>query len=78
MLHVTGERTLEKYRIFPYIAWILFIGFALFLYTLVMQLQAATMSLEATSISFRTIDDRVQSNEDRIEALEAAVGVGAE
>lgn len=73
MLHSTGERTLEKYKIFPYIAWALFIGFAIFVYTLVMQLQAATESLVTTGASFKNIDERIQSNEERIEALEAAL-----
>ena len=74
MLHATGERTLEKYAIFPYIAWILFIGFAFFVYTLVLQLQEATTALTATSVSYENIDERVQSNEDRIRALEEAIG----
>ncbi len=31
--------TLESYKIFPYIAWILFIGFALFTYALTMRFE---------------------------------------
>lgn len=73
MLHSTGERTLEKYKIFPYVAWTLFIGFTLFVYTLVIQLQETTESLVATGASFKNIDERVQSNEDRIKALEDAI-----
>ncbi len=33
------NNTLESYKIFPYIAWALVIGFALFTYSLTMQLQ---------------------------------------
>ncbi len=73
MLHATGERTLEKYKLFPYIAWILFIGFAMFVYTLVIDLQAAAESLTDTSVSYESINDKVLSNEERIEALESAL-----
>ncbi len=73
MLHTTGERTLEKYAVFPYIAWALCIGFAFFVYSLVMQLQEATIALTATNVSYEDIGERVQSNEERIEALEAAI-----
>jgi hypothetical protein len=74
MIHATGERTLEKYAIFPYIAWAVFIGFTIFVYTLVIRLQEATESLTMTSATFENFDERLQSNEDRIEALEAAIG----
>lgn len=78
MLHATGERTLEKYKIFPYVAWALFIGFALFVYSLVLELQETAESLATTSASYQNIDERVQSNEDRIKALEEAIGQPAE
>ncbi len=73
MLHATGERTLEKYKLFPYIAWILFIGFAMFVYTLVIDLQAAAESLTDTSVSYESINDKVLSNEERIQALESTL-----
>lgn len=78
MLHTTGERTLEKYKIFPYIAWALFIGFSLFVYSLVMELQATAESLATSSASYESIGERVQSNEERIKALEEAIGQPAE
>lgn len=40
-----SKQSLEKYRIFPYVAWILVVGFALFVYTIVMHLQVATAEL---------------------------------
>lgn len=73
MLHTTGERTLEKYRFFPYVAWAVFIGFALFVYSLVLELQATAESLVTTSASYETIDERLQDNEERIRALEEAI-----
>lgn len=78
MLHSTGERTLEKYAIFPYIAWAIFIGFAIFVYSLVMELQATAESLATTSATYQDIGNRVQSNEERIKALEEAIGQPAE
>ena len=74
MLHTTGERTLEKYKIFPYIAWTIFIGFSIFLYSLVLQLQEAAESLTAANTSYEDINSKILSNEERIEALEAAIG----
>lgn len=34
------NNTLESYKIFPYVAWTLVIGFALFTYSLTMRLEA--------------------------------------
>ena len=73
MLHTTGERTLEKYKFFPYIAWAIFIGFAIFVYMLTLQLQNAAESLNATNASYQNLDEKVQSNEERIKALEEAI-----
>jgi len=78
MRHTTGERTLEKYKLFPYIAWAVFIGFSLFVYSLVLELQATAESLATTNTSYQDIDARVDSNEDRIRALEEAIGQPAE
>ena len=49
MLHVTGERTLEKYKAFPYIAWTLVIGFAIFVYNLTMNLSEVAENLAISS-----------------------------
>ena len=73
MLYATGERTLEKYKAFPYIAWAVFIGFAIFVYTLVLELQETAESLASSSATYQDIGERVLSNEERIEALEAAI-----
>jgi hypothetical protein len=44
-----SKRSLEQYRIFPYIAWTLVGGFAFFVYTLTAELSSATAALEATT-----------------------------
>lgn len=73
MRYTTGERTLEKYKAFPYVAWVLFIGFAIFVYTLVIELQETAESLATSSATYQDIGEKVLSNEERIEALEAAI-----
>ena len=44
-----SKRSLEQYRVFPYIAWTLVGGFAFFVYTLTTELSTATAELEATT-----------------------------
>jgi hypothetical protein len=44
-----SKRSLEQYRVFPYIAWTLIGGFAFFVYTLASELTSATTELEATT-----------------------------
>lgn len=44
-----SKRSLEKYRVFPYIAWTLVGGFAFFVYTLTAELSTATAELEAAT-----------------------------
>jgi hypothetical protein len=41
-----GKRSLEAYKIFPYVAWGLIIGFVLFVYNIVVELQDTTAQLE--------------------------------
>lgn len=36
-----GDRSLEQYRVFPYIAWVMTIGFAVFVLHLTLELRAA-------------------------------------
>ena len=44
-----SKRSLEQYRVFPYIAWTLVGGFASFVYTLTTELSTATAELEAAT-----------------------------
>jgi hypothetical protein len=46
MKQTKGKRSLEAYRVFPYIAWGLVIGFSIFVYTIVSNLQTATSQLQ--------------------------------
>ncbi|MEY3784015.1 MAG: hypothetical protein RLZZ230_337 [Candidatus Parcubacteria bacterium] len=42
-----NDKALESYRIFPFIAWGLVIGFTLFVYNVALKLQAVTHDLQA-------------------------------
>ncbi len=55
------NHTLESYRIFPYIAWVLVIGFAVFTYMLTTNLQA----------ELGDVDNSIEAMEMRIDKLEA-------
>lgn len=57
------NNTLESHKLFPYIAWTLVVGFALFTYSLTLHLNE----------SFDDIDTSVQNLEDRVEALEQRI-----
>ena len=51
-------KKLEAYKIFPYVAWILVIGFALYVFSLATELQATTSNLsEDTSYLENAIAD---------------------
>ena len=50
MKKLTGNtRNLESFRAFPYIAWALVIGFAVFVYNITVHLQAAANELQINS-----------------------------
>jgi len=46
MKHRTSKRSLEAYKIFPYVAWVLIFGFVLFVYNIVTELQNTTAQLQ--------------------------------
>jgi hypothetical protein len=48
------DLSLERLRVFPYIAWGLVIGFSLFVYSLVINLNEATAELKATAMANET------------------------
>lgn len=60
------QHTLESYKVFPYVAWALVIGFALFTYTLTRQLER----------EFSAFDTDIASIETRLQNLEQKVGTG--
>lgn len=66
-----GEMTLEKHKLFPYIAWALIILFALFTIKLALDLQTST-----NRISTRTeqLEMLVDDNSSRLNKLEKSLG----
>ena len=48
------ERKLEAFKIFPYVAWMLVIFFALFVYKITTELTSTATELEQTTSSLET------------------------
>ena len=46
MKRTKGKRSLEAYKLFPYVAWGLVVGFSLFVYSIITNLQATTAQLQ--------------------------------
>ena len=61
------QHTLESYKVFPYVAWTLVVGFALFTYSLTRQLEQ----------NFETFDTNLADIETRLQNLEQRVGTDA-
>ena len=56
-----NTRNLESFRVFPYIAWALIIGFGVFVYGITVQLQAAADELQIHSeFTVNTVKTPVQ------------------
>jgi hypothetical protein len=53
MKRQVGKRSLEAYKIFPYIAWGLIAGFIFFVYNIVIELQDTTDQLEKKTNSLQ-------------------------
>jgi hypothetical protein len=53
--------SLERHRFFPHVAWALIISFAIFVYTLVLDLHATAESLKAASIQNTTSNPNISS-----------------
>ena len=64
ILHCMQPKKLENYKYFGVIAWILCIGFAIFVYSLVLELKEAAENIQTTSLDF----------EQRLETVEDIVG----
>ena len=56
----TGKRSLEGYKIFPYIAWALTAGFAFFVYNITTELQDVTSQLQ---VQTDELQKQVQQND---------------
>jgi hypothetical protein len=59
------DLSLERLRIFPYIAWGLVISFSVFVYTLTIQLKQATADLRQTAIA-----NEVRAHQDPLQIKE--------
>ncbi len=64
ILYNMQPKKLENYKYFGIIAWILCIGFAIFVYSLVLELKEAAENIQTTSVDF----------EQRLETVEDIVG----
>jgi len=66
MKHQTSKRSLEAYKIFPYVAWGLILGFIFFVYNIVLELQDTTAQLEkqAKSLQEQVAADPKRTNFD--------------
>lgn len=54
-----NDKTLEAYKFFPYLAWALTIGFALFVYNIAIELQTVADDLQAKT---KALEIYVQPN----------------
>lgn len=71
----TGKRSLEGLKIFPYVAWALTIGFAVFVYTITTELQAVATELGQQS---RALEAKVQNYDPQADFDTVAGGVPSE
>jgi hypothetical protein len=49
MKKTSNDRTLESFKIYPYVTWGLIIGFSVFVYNITQKLEAVTTELSAYS-----------------------------
>ncbi|MCA9362185.1 hypothetical protein KC906_02325 [Candidatus Kaiserbacteria bacterium] len=63
-----NDKALESYRIFPYVAWILTIGFAIFAYTVTLQLKA---EIEELKVQTQYLQEKVHTPVEKIEDFES-------
>jgi|GEM_PF-6418489 len=59
----SGKRSLEGYKIFPYIAWILIGGFGLFVYNLANEIEHSTEELQnaqSQKLDFAQVETRLE------------------
>ncbi|MCA9354544.1 MAG: hypothetical protein KC877_03440 [Candidatus Kaiserbacteria bacterium] len=63
-----NDKALESYKIFPYVAWLVTIGFAIFVYNITVELQTVTRDLQVqTSI----LMDKINTPAEQIEDFES-------
>jgi len=69
-MHTHGNIALEDHKVFPFIAWAVFIGFALFVGSLAVQLYQITESLSKDTAYTKSLSD---DNSMRLDDLEVKV-----
>ena len=62
-----NDKALESYKIFPYVAWIITFGFAVFVYNITVELQNVTKELQEQTIF---LQDRIGIPPEEIEDFE--------
>lgn len=60
--------TLERFKYFKYVAWLIFIGFAFFVGTIAMELREVTAVVDAKN---SVLESEISKNTNRIDELEA-------
>ncbi|NCT01996.1 hypothetical protein GW766_01940 [Candidatus Parcubacteria bacterium] len=68
MKTTSSDRTLESFKIFPIIAWIITIGFAVFVYNIALELKAVAADLEKQT---QFLQERASMSPQEIENFEA-------
>jgi len=63
-----GKRSLEKFWVFPYIAWALIGLFAFFVYNLTTEVTVVTERLQSTQLEKSTILERNTETQDQAES----------
>lgn len=69
-IYMSNHRKLETYKLFPMIAWGIFIGFALFIYSITLELRDVSDSLERTAQTNSTLESKINEQEARLRVLE--------
>lgn len=62
-----NDRTLESFKIFPYVAWAITIGFSIFVYNIALELKAVTEDLQKQT---QFLQERVQTPVEKIDTFE--------
>lgn len=61
-MNFNGERTMEKYKVFPYIAWMLVFGFAFFVYNITLELREVSNDLKTSTHNLQYVSSQYGSN----------------
>jgi hypothetical protein len=62
-----NDRTLESFKIFPYVAWAITVGFSIFVYNIALELKTVTEDLQKQT---QFLQERVQTPVEAIDTFE--------